>query len=144
MRKKTDSLLFKFAIIFVIFTMITIALSTIITYASQNSIYHKQCEERIQDIAEYLEKLMIADGDEFVVILENDDYKSMEDLVAECNNQLDRISNDESLEPWERISAAIGFARFDPSIDNGYENVFKRADKAMYVRKRQMKAIRID
>ena len=55
-------------------------------------------------------------GDEFVIILENDDYKNIESLIKEFND--------------------------NASIDSSAANVFKRADKAMYNRKREMKAIR--
>ena len=81
-------------------------------------------------------------GDEFAVILENEDYNCCDALVAEFNDEIEHSSRNENLEQWERISAAIGVAKYDPSIDNSYDNVFKRADKAMYVRKRQMKAVR--
>ena len=83
-------------------------------------------------------------GDEFVVILENDDYENVDDLVAQLNEKLKELSTDTTLEPWERISAAIGIARYDPITDNSVANVFKRADKAMYLHKREMKAIRTE
>jgi GGDEF domain-containing protein len=44
------------------------------------------------------------------------------------------------LEPWERISAAMGYALFDPAVDKGTADVFRRADEQMYFNKRQMKA----
>nr|MBO6295331.1 GGDEF domain-containing protein [Schwartzia sp. (in: firmicutes)] len=81
-------------------------------------------------------------GDEFVVVLENSDYKNIDDLLAQFNGQLDEMARDEALEPWERISAAIGVAFYDPAADSSAETVFKRADKAMYIRKKEMKAVR--
>ncbi len=45
-------------------------------------------------------------------------------------------------EPWEKVSAAIGYAIYNPDIDDCVENVFNRADKAMYHRKSEMKALR--
>ena len=83
-------------------------------------------------------------GDEFVAVLENDDYKNVDLLVAEFNAQLKEMANDESLEPWERISAAIGIAHYNASTDSSVANVFKRADKAMYNRKKEMKAVRTE
>ena len=78
-----------------------------------------------------------------MVILENEDYKKVDELIAEFNRQLDELKEDKTLEPWERISASIGYALYDPEIDGSVENVFKRADKAMYVRKKEMHAIRL-
>lgn len=78
-------------------------------------------------------------GDEFAVILENRDYEGIEELVKTFNIIVDRLSNDMTLEVWERVSAALGYALFDPTIDSSVNDVFKRADKAMYDRKREMK-----
>ena len=52
------------------------------------------------------------------------------------------IAGNEELEPWEKISGAIGYAKFDKESDSSYDNVFRRADKAMYERKKEMKAMR--
>ena len=51
------------------------------------------------------------------------------------------MASDESLEPWERCSAALGMAVFTP-LDGGPEAVFKRADAEMYRNKKEMKACR--
>ena len=79
-------------------------------------------------------------GDEFVVILRNSDYENVEKHAEEFNNDIERLSNNESLPLWEKTSAALGYALFDASIDSTYDDVFIRADKAMYERKKQMKA----
>ena len=81
-------------------------------------------------------------GDEFVVILEREDFKNAADLVYEFNYQIESIAKDNSLEPWEKISAAIGVSYFNPDSDKSVATVFKRADRAMYTRKKEMKAIR--
>ena len=81
-------------------------------------------------------------GDEFVVILENNDFANRDVLTAAFNQKLEALAADESLEPWERVSASIGIAVYDSSIDSSVANVFKRADKAMYQRKKEMKAVR--
>lgn len=78
-------------------------------------------------------------GDEFVVILAGKNFKDREKLVEEFYDRLSSFENDPELKPWEKISAALGVAVFDPSLDAGMENVFKRADKAMYEKKREMK-----
>lgn len=81
-------------------------------------------------------------GDEFVVILRNSDYKNREKLVQQFNDRLAGIENTEGLQAWEKTSAAIGYAIFDESTDTGYDSVFRRADKAMYERKKDMRAVR--
>ena len=79
-------------------------------------------------------------GDEFVVILENEDYNKPEVLVKELRREIEAISSKESLEPWERISAAIGWTIYDPKKDKNVESVLKRADALMYENKKEMKA----
>ncbi len=81
-------------------------------------------------------------GDEFVVILENQDFENREELLQKFNQQLEEMAKDETLEVWERVSAAIGYAVYDPATDSSVANVFKRADNAMYQRKKEMKAVR--
>ena len=79
-------------------------------------------------------------GDEFVVVLENSDYEQLDDLKEAFEQELRGMQNNQ--EPWARISAAAGYALFDPSLDADMESVFKRADQRMYERKKAMKAER--
>lgn len=81
-------------------------------------------------------------GDEFVVILENDDYVRHEEKFLEFEGRIAELSTKEGLPIWEKISAAAGKAMFNPDIDQTMNNVFKRADKAMYENKKNMKALR--
>jgi diguanylate cyclase (GGDEF)-like protein len=83
-------------------------------------------------------------GDEFIVVLKNRDYRGVDKLIEDFNNRLSALQNDDTLQPWEQISAAIGYARFDKTVDKNVEDVFKKADKAMYDRKVSMKAERKD
>lgn len=78
-------------------------------------------------------------GDEFVVVFRNSDYDEIDSLVAHFKDMIKSISEDESLQPWERISAAIGTSIYDPENDNCVADVFRHADKAMYENKRIMK-----
>ena len=78
-------------------------------------------------------------GDEFVVILKNADYRRADRLVKEFNKKIDELNDDEDLLPAEKVSAAIGYSLFDQTKDTCVEDVFKRADKAMYERKHFMK-----
>ena len=83
-------------------------------------------------------------GDEFIVILKNRDYRAVDRLIEDFNRHLEVLQNDDTLQPWEQISAAIGYAKFDKTVDTNVEDVFKKADKAMYDRKVAMKAERKD
>ncbi|MBQ6324544.1 MAG: sensor domain-containing diguanylate cyclase [Clostridia bacterium] len=77
-------------------------------------------------------------GDEFAVVLEGHDLENVDALMRQLQDNIDRNRADETLEPWERTSAAVGFARYGEG--DTLEAVFKRADKAMYARKTEMKA----
>lgn len=83
-------------------------------------------------------------GDEFVAILRGEDYKNINFLIDVFNNKLDDLQADATLKPWDKTSAAIGYALFDGALDLTYDDVFKRADAAMYERKKAMKANRTD
>ena len=83
-------------------------------------------------------------GDEFVVILKDHDLEVIDSLLQQFNQKLESLKYDDNLELWEKVSAAIGTAIYDTSIDESIENVFKRADKKMYDRKVEMKAHRVD
>ena len=78
-------------------------------------------------------------GDEFVVLLRNRDYHRADELIAIFNNKIDELWEDKELPLYERISAAIGYAKYDIKKHNSAEDVFKDADSNMYIRKRDMK-----
>ena len=77
-------------------------------------------------------------GDEFIVVLCKEDYKNSHKLIKAFNKEIDLLS-DKDIPVSERVSAAIGYAIFDPKEDRCVDDVFKRADKAMYKRKNTMK-----
>ncbi len=76
-------------------------------------------------------------GDEFVVILENDDFENYEELLARFNTALDDYNR--HARPDGRISIARGIAIYEENVDLTVSDVFKRADDAMYQNKIQMK-----
>ena len=41
---------------------------------------------------------------------------------------MEKMDAEEVLEPWERVSAAIGAAFYDESLDNDVSSLFRRAD----------------
>ena len=81
-------------------------------------------------------------GDEFAVILMDHDLQHIEELKTALEEALRISAESEDMEPWERISAAIGYAVFDAERDHEVEDVFRRADENMYTRKKEMKAAR--
>ena len=83
-------------------------------------------------------------GDEFLVVLENNDLEKADQLVSEFEQNIQEQSEDTSLPPWERVSTSIGYAVYDPEKDRTVEDVFHRADEKMYQRKVEMKAVRND
>ena len=74
-------------------------------------------------------------GDEFVVILEGEDYDRNEDLIRE----LEKYSQNAKLSGGNTIAA--GIAVYDPSKHTSMLAVFEDADSAMYKNKRIMKGI---
>ena len=81
-------------------------------------------------------------GDEFVVLLENQDYDHRDQLLTALRASFEASSNDEDREPWERYSAATGMAIFDEENDVSMDDVFKRADTLMYQNKLESKMAR--
>lgn len=74
-------------------------------------------------------------GDEFVIIVEEEDYHNLVNLEKAFVKKIE-----ESQKEDVSVSAAIGSAKFNTSLgDNNVEDVFKRADKAMYENKKKMK-----
>jgi GGDEF domain-containing protein len=53
---------------------------------------------------------------------------------------VDHNVHESELEPWERASAAIGYAIFEEDKDIAIEDTLKRADEKMYACKQEMKA----
>lgn len=78
-------------------------------------------------------------GDEFTVLLQGDDYKNYHALME----QMDEACAKDCITAGENtiaVSVARGVALFDPSIDRIYEDVFAKADHAMYMHKEASKA----
>ena len=74
-------------------------------------------------------------GDEFVVILEHSDYNNRDKLLADFD---DRIELHHAL---DLVELATGMDVFDPENDTSFSEVFERADRKMYDRKRFLKAV---
>ena len=80
-------------------------------------------------------------GDEFIVLLENTDFKFRDQLMAALKTSVEGYIKKTDCEPWEKYSMAAGIAVFNSNIDTDASTVFKRADKCMYNNKQLMKAM---
>ena len=78
-------------------------------------------------------------GDEFIVILENDDYTERDKLVQGITETFLQNARSKELPPWECVVGAVGCAVYDPKTDRSVDDVLKRADEAMYAQKRAIK-----
>ena len=81
-------------------------------------------------------------GDEFVIILRGSNYDHYAELEQQLRDEMKALQEDKTLSPWEKVSASIGAAFYDPEKDDGLDSVFRRADQAMYENKISMKAHR--
>lgn len=79
-------------------------------------------------------------GDEFVVILKNRDLDNAGTLVAEFRDRVAELRAEKDAPTWERATAAIGYAVYDPESDMDIQSVFERADNEMYRDKQRTKA----
>lgn len=78
-------------------------------------------------------------GDEFAVILQGNDYAHYHSLLE----KMDKAYSQDFISVCEdniTVSVARGVALYDPTIDTIYEDVFAKADHAMYLHKEQKKA----
>ena len=78
-------------------------------------------------------------GDEFVVICRGKDFLKISQLVEAFKDKVQKSIKNSKAHDGEHISAAVGYSTFDSSDDKTVDDVFKRADKAMYENKREMK-----
>ena len=114
------------------------------TYGHERgNVYIKRCCSLVCKVFKHSPVFRVG-GDEFVVILEKGDFQEREALLTYFSGELAQMAADDSLEPWEKVSAAVGVAVYDSARDRSAEDVFKRADRAMYANKQAMKAVRTD
>ena len=77
-------------------------------------------------------------GDEFAAILQNDDLKNMEGLLAQFEERKNEITGS-AVQPWEQAHISVGIAQFDPEKDSGVTDTVRRADQMMYKHKKASK-----
>lgn len=89
-------LTFKFTLMFTAFTLITLVISSILSYMNQMQLYKQQREENVQFVASYLKETLAAD-DIYFVWYQNYFLKNSDDLLV----------------PYDFDDAAIQDARHD-------------------------------
>ena len=77
-------------------------------------------------------------GDEFAVILQNDDYQNKEELLSQFRKTREEIC-EAAENPWEQVNVTMGLAVYDPQIDTSVIDVARRADQRMYENKKNRK-----
>ena len=92
--------------------------------------YIKGCCHVICDVFKHSPVFRIG-GDEFVVILRDEDYRNRIANITLLKKRFEDYYNQTGKDAWLRYSASVGMAEF-ASDDSNIELVFRRADKAMY------------
>ena len=72
-------------------------------------------------------------GDEFVAIMEGEDYDNRDTLLTSFEKKMD-----DNLAQG-KVNIAHGWSDYSPETDNTFREIFERADEKMYERKKQMK-----
>lgn len=76
-------------------------------------------------------------GDEFVVVLDRDDYTRRDQLLLNLREESSANKRSRS-----GPVVASGLAIYDPDTDNSFNDVFKRADTQMYENKSELKTMK--
>ena len=80
-------------------------------------------------------------GDEFSVILQNEDYENREALANSFGSEAEHI-NASAANAWEEVRITMGVSTYEPGNDRAVIDTVRRADKDMYENKRARKAAR--
>lgn len=75
-------------------------------------------------------------GDEFTVILQGSDFNNREGLISEFENEVE-----ENLKS-NKVVVASGLGIYIPDKDKYVDDIFERADKKMYERKKSLKEMK--
>ena len=106
----------------------------------KGNIYLKTASKLICRIFQHSPVFRIG-GDEFAVVLQNDDFEHRDELVKKFNEMQEEIcAAAENI--WDEVHIALGIAVYDPQIDHSVNDTMRRADKLMYDNKRKGKKAR--
>ena len=116
-----------------------------------NDVYgHEQGNAYLQGAANLIRKhfgdegIYRIGGDEFAMILEGKAQDGIEEKISAFREEMARLQADDSLQPWEKPSAAVGLARYSKDEHEDPDAVLRKADELMYADKVAMKAVRTD
>ena len=73
-------------------------------------------------------------GDEFSIILRDEDYQNRDALVSRFRRDCSEVTASAE-NKWEQVHVSMGIAVFDPLEDRDVNDVLRRADKIMYENK---------
>ncbi len=74
-------------------------------------------------------------GDEFVILSETYKKEELDSLLV----KLEEISQELNRDSKPELSIAAGICLYNPSVDESVDDLFKRADRCMYIHKSEMK-----
>ena len=77
-------------------------------------------------------------GDEFAVILQNEDFQNRDALARQFEDRRKEICA-AAENSWDKVRVALGIAVYDPEKDGSVSDTVRRADKIMYENKRRGK-----
>ena len=100
------------------------------------NLYLCGCCDLVRSVYEHSDLFRIG-GDEFVVILENEDYDKRTALEEKLSEKIAAARSREDVSPWERYSISVGMADCEP--DSTFDQVVKHADEIMYKAKQEYK-----
>jgi len=100
--------------------------------------YIRNCSKLICDIWNHSPVYRYG-GDEFAVILENNDYRESAALMQKFYETIAITQEIEDVDSG-RVCLAGGYALFDKNIDETVEDTVRRADKIMYQKKEEFQA----
>ena len=103
----------------------------------KGDIYLKTASRAICSVFQHSPVFRIG-GDEFSVILQNEDYQNRKMLIQQFEKATVRI-NSATENRWEQVQIAMGVAEYDPRNDHAVNDVVRNADKIMYENKRLRK-----
>ena len=116
-----------------------------------NDVYgHEQGNAYLQGAANLIRKhfgdegIYRIGGDEFAMILEGKAQDGIEEKISAFREEMARLQADDSLQPWEKPSAAVGLAKYSKDEHEDPDAVLRKADELMYADKVAMKAVRTD
>ena len=103
----------------------------------KGDIYLKTASRAICSVFQHSPVFRIG-GDEFSVILMNEDYYNREELVHKFKKMADNISGS-AKNKWEQVNVSMGIAEYEPENDSSVADIVRRADKHMYEDKQSRK-----